>query len=110
MRVQANRYFGEVVHDVNDFSVAQGFNPGNERRLVSKVPLMGLDNASYFLPRRTGRVRTASGSDRIRKSPRIKNETLRKRITANRAEMNFANPPDPVATARGSDTASKRLG
>jgi len=24
--------------------------------------------------------------------------------------MNFANPPDPVATARGSDTASKRLG
>jgi|GEM_PF-3173431 len=52
LRVQANRYFGEVVHDVNDFSVAQGFNPGNERRLVSKVPLMGLDNASYFLPRR----------------------------------------------------------
>jgi hypothetical protein len=28
----------------------------------------------------------------------------------NRAEMNFAILPDPVATARGSDTASKRLG
>jgi hypothetical protein len=28
----------------------------------------------------------------------------------NRAERNFATLPDPVATARGSDTASKRLG
>jgi|GEM_PF-3404201 len=30
--------------------------------------------------------------------------------TANRAEMNFGALPDPVATARGSDTPPKRLG
>jgi len=55
----------------------------------------------------TGCVRTASGSDRIRKSPRIKTEPSRKRISANRAEMNFATLPDPVATARGSDTPAR---
>jgi hypothetical protein len=52
----------------------------------------------------------ASGSDRIRKSPRIKEKASRKRITENRAEMNFGALPDPVATARGSDTPGNERG
>jgi hypothetical protein len=59
-----------------------------KERLVSKAPLMGLYSASCFHTQ--GCVRTASGSDRIRKFPRIKNETSRKRITANRSEINLA--------------------
>jgi lysophospholipase L1-like esterase len=68
-------------------------------------------NDLYVAQAFRGCVRTASGSDRIRKSARIKNETSRKGITAIRAGMNFTVLPDPVATARGSDTLRReRLG
>jgi hypothetical protein len=47
-------------------------------------------------------------SDRIRKSPHIKNEP-REKAEANPPEMNVAVLPDPVATARGRDTAFQEV-
>jgi hypothetical protein len=59
--------------------------PGRGKASASAAILNGFFVAQAF----TGCVRTASGSDRISKSPQIKNEPSRKRITS-RAEMNFA--------------------
>ena len=81
----------------------------NEARATSSVPSNFIVSFSLGQMFRAC-VRTASGSDRAMKPPRINNGTSRKRITENRAEMSFAVHPDPVATARGSDPPAKRRG